>query len=69
MEPAITSQQIIGGILVAVVIGVLAWRAGALAASGALAAGVIGSFIFGFGGGPWAALLFLVAVYFILKTG
>jgi uncharacterized protein (TIGR00297 family) len=57
MEPAITSQQILWGVLAAVVIGVLAWRAGALVASGAWAAVVVGSFVFGFGGVPWAALL------------
>jgi uncharacterized protein (TIGR00297 family) len=57
MEPAITAQQIMWGILMAAMIGVLAWRAGALSASGAWAAGAIGSFIFGFGGVPWAALL------------
>lgn len=66
MEPAITLQQIVGGILLAVVIGVLAWRVGALAPSGAWAAGVIGSFIFGFGGLPWAALLL---TFFISSSG
>ena len=57
MDSVITLQQILLGILAAAVISVLAWRAGALAANGAWAAGVIGSFIFGFGGVPWAALL------------
>jgi uncharacterized protein (TIGR00297 family) len=57
MEPLISLQQIISGILLAIAIGVLAWRAGALANSGAWAAAVIGSFVFGLGGKSWAALL------------
>jgi uncharacterized protein (TIGR00297 family) len=57
MEASISLQQILFGAFLAMVIGLLAWRAGALAVSGAWAALVIGFFIFGFGGIPWAALL------------
>ena len=53
----ISTQQILFGIFAAAGIGFLAWKAGALAVSGAFAAAVVGSLIFGFGGLPWAALL------------
>jgi uncharacterized protein (TIGR00297 family) len=57
MEASFSLQQILYGVILAVVIALLARWAGALAASGAWAASVIGFFIFGFGGLPWAALL------------
>ena len=57
MDTMISFRQVLFGILAAVGIGVLAWKAGALAISGAFGAAVVGSFIFGFGGLPWASLL------------
>ena len=45
------------GFLLAILVAVLAWRAGALSASGAWAAALTGGLIFGLGGLPWAALL------------
>jgi uncharacterized protein (TIGR00297 family) len=50
-------QQVIFGFLGAGLAGLLAWRAGALAPSGAWGAVLVGGLIFGFGGFPWAALL------------
>jgi uncharacterized protein (TIGR00297 family) len=50
-------MQILIGFLLAIVIGVLAWQAGSLSKSGALAAALTGGLIFGFGGFPWAVLL------------
>ncbi len=49
--------QILVGIFLAVLVAILAWRAGALSASGAWAAAVTGGLIFGLGGWPWATLL------------
>lgn len=45
------------GFLLGAAFGLLAWRAGALTSSGALAATGVGGVIFGLGGLPWAALL------------
>jgi uncharacterized protein (TIGR00297 family) len=50
-------NQFLAGIGLAVVIGLAGWAAGSLSISGALAAMMIGTLIFGFGGLPWAALL------------
>ncbi len=50
-------MQLTLGFLLAAAIGLLAWRAGALNASGALAATLTGGLIFGLGGIPWAVLL------------
>jgi len=50
-------QQFITGIGLASVIGLAGWAAGSLSSSGAVAALLIGTLIFGFGGLPWAALL------------
>jgi uncharacterized protein (TIGR00297 family) len=50
-------MQILIGFLLATLIGILAWRAGSLSRSGALAAALTGGLIFGFGGFPWAMLL------------
>jgi uncharacterized protein (TIGR00297 family) len=50
-------MQLIGGFLLGVSIGYLAFRAGALTASGAWAAAFTGGLIFGLGGLPWATLL------------
>jgi uncharacterized protein (TIGR00297 family) len=50
-------MQLTIGFLLGAVIALLAWRAGALDASGALAATLTGGLIFGLGGIPWAVLL------------
>ena len=50
-------MQILLGLLLGVLIGTLAYRAGALSASGAWAAALTGGLIFGLGGLPWAVLL------------
>lgn len=54
--------QLLIGFLLAVLIAFLAWRAGSLSRSGAWAAVVTGSLIFGLGGLSWAALLLLFFV-------
>ena len=51
--------QITIGFILAVFIALVAWRAGALSPSGALAAVVTGSLIFGLGGLAWAVLLLI----------
>ena len=45
------------GFLLGILIGLLAWRAGALSRSGAWAAAITGGLIFGIGGLAWAILL------------
>ena len=50
-------MQILIGIIAGALIAFLAWKAGSLSASGALAAAISGGLIFGIGGIPWAALL------------
>jgi uncharacterized protein (TIGR00297 family) len=49
--------QLIIGVLSGALVGLLAWRAGALSLSGAWAATLSGGLIFGLGGLPWAVLL------------
>jgi uncharacterized protein (TIGR00297 family) len=49
--------QISAGILLAVVIALVAWKAGSLSISGAWAAVLTGGLIFGLGGLDWAVLL------------
>jgi len=49
--------QLIIGVFLGAMIGLLAWLAGALSRSGALAAAISGGLIFGLGGLPWAVLL------------
>jgi uncharacterized protein (TIGR00297 family) len=53
----ISLPQILIGVGFAALISLAAWRLGALASSGAWAATVMGSVIFGLGGLQWAALL------------
>jgi uncharacterized protein (TIGR00297 family) len=48
---------LITGLFLGAVVAGLAWRAGALSRSGAVAAMLSGGLIFGLGGLPWAALL------------
>ncbi len=50
-------MQLLYGFLLGALIGLLAWRVGALSPSGALAATLVGGLIFGLGGLSWAALL------------
>ncbi len=59
-------MQILIGILLAILVGVVAWRAGALSVSGALAAAITGGLIFGLGGLPWAVLLL---TFFVSSSG
>lgn len=54
MNPGV---QLTAGFGLALVVGVLAWRARSLDVSGMLAAVLTGGLIFGLGGIPWAALL------------
>jgi uncharacterized protein (TIGR00297 family) len=49
--------QFFNGFLLGALISLLAWRAGSLTKSGALAATGVGALIFGLGGLPWAVLL------------
>ena len=57
MEQIVSGEQVLFGIILAVLIAVVAWRIGALAGNGAWAAAILGSFIFGLGGLPWGTLL------------
>ncbi len=57
--PEISLQQSLISLTAAALVAVFAWRAGALAASGAWAAMLVGGLIFGLGGLPWAALLLI----------
>jgi uncharacterized protein (TIGR00297 family) len=50
-------MQILIGFILAVAVALLAWRFGALSPSGAWAAVLTGTLIFGLGGFPWAVLL------------
>ncbi|NJD60748.1 MAG: DUF92 domain-containing protein [Anaerolineae bacterium] len=50
-------QQILIGLILAILVATLAWRAGALSKSGAWAAVLTGGLIFGLGGFAWAVLL------------
>jgi uncharacterized protein (TIGR00297 family) len=50
-------MQILIGFIAGVLISLIAWRAGSLSTSGAIAAAFTGTLIFGLGGWPWAALL------------
>lgn len=58
--------QLLGGLLLGGVIGLAAWRAGALSGSGGWAAAVCGGLIFGLGGWEWAVLLL---AFFISSSG
>ncbi len=50
-------MQIVIGFILAIIVALLAWRAGTLSNSGAWAAALTGGLIFGLGGLPWAVLL------------
>lgn len=62
--------QLIIGFILGGLIGVLAWRAKALSASGALAATCTGGLIFGLGSLPWAILLlaFFISSSFLSRV-
>jgi uncharacterized protein (TIGR00297 family) len=49
--------QFAAGALLAILISVLAWRVHMLSTSGAIAAAIMGTLVFGLGGLPWAVLL------------
>ena len=59
-------MQILYGFILAIIIAVLAYRAHSLSRSGAVAATVVGTIIFGIGGWQWAILLL---TFFITSSG
>lgn len=59
-------MQIIYGFLLAVIIAYLAYRAHSLNKSGAFAATIVGTVIFGLGGWQWAVLLL---IFFLTSSG
>jgi uncharacterized protein (TIGR00297 family) len=59
------SGQLLTGFILAILISLSAWKAGALSKSGAAAAAVIGLVVFGLGGFEWAVLLL---VFFISSS-
>ena len=59
-------MQIFIGFLLAIIIAYLAYRAHSLNVSGAMAATVVGTVVFGFGGLSWAVLLMM---FFITSSG
>src|SRR6185369_5604746 len=59
-------MQILYGFLLALVVAYLAFRAHSLNKSGALAATLVGTIVFGMGGLQWAILLM---VFFITSSG
>ena len=59
-------MQMTLGTLFGILVALLAWRVGSLSTSGALAAALMGSLIFGLGGLPWAVLLL---GFFITSSG
>src|SRR5512146_807227 len=59
-------MQILSGFFLAVIVAVLAYRAHSLNKSGAIAATVVGTVIFGVGGWQWAVLLL---TFFITSSG
>jgi uncharacterized protein (TIGR00297 family) len=52
-------MQIFIGLTLGVLVGYTSFRVGALSASGAMAASLVGGLIFGLGGIPWATLLLI----------
>jgi len=59
-------MQILYGLLLAILVAYLAYRAHSLNRSGALAATIVGTVIFGLGGWQWAVLLL---IFFITSSG
>lgn len=64
MDPV--NGRLLAGFVLALLIAAAAWRARALSVSGALAAVLLGTIIFGLGGLPWAVLLM---AFFISSSG
>jgi uncharacterized protein (TIGR00297 family) len=62
----IDTLQLMVGLILAVLVAILAWRVGALNASGAGAAIVTGGLVFGLGGLAWAVVLL---TFFISSSG
>jgi uncharacterized protein (TIGR00297 family) len=61
-----TSMQLLLGFILAIIISYLAYRAHSLNKSGALAATMVGTIVFGMGGWQWAILLL---TFFITSSG
>jgi uncharacterized protein (TIGR00297 family) len=59
-------MQILSGVILAVLVAYLAYRAHSLSRSGAIAATIVGTVIFGLGGWEWAILLL---TFFITSSG
>jgi uncharacterized protein (TIGR00297 family) len=59
-------MQLLIGLVLAIIIAYLAYRARSLNQSGAVAAAVVGTVVFGFGGLQWAVLLM---IFFITSSG
>src|SRR5215208_3388542 len=59
-------MQILYGLVLAIIVAYLAYRAHSLDKSGAVAAALVGTIIFGMGGWQWAILLLL---FFITSSG
>lgn len=59
-------MQLLYGFLLAIIIAYLAYRAHSLNVSGAVAATIVGTIVFGFGGFNWAILLM---IFFITSSG
>src|SRR5215213_7742583 len=59
-------MQILYGLVLAIIVAYLAYRAHSLDKSGAIAAALVGTIIFGMGGWQWAILLLL---FFITSSG
>ena len=58
-------MQIVYGFLLAVIVAYLAYQAHSLNKSGAVAAALVGTIIFGLGGWPWAILLMVFFMTFL----
>ena len=59
-------DQFLLGLFIGILIAYLAYRAGALSKSGAMAAGILGAVVFGLGGVAWALVLL---TFFITASG
>jgi uncharacterized protein (TIGR00297 family) len=59
-------MQIVLGLILAIIVAVLAYRAHSLNKSGAVAASVVGAVVFGLGGWMWAILLL---IFFVTSSG
>ncbi len=57
MNTIVSIQQLLVGVILAAIVGLVGWRLRALKSSGALVATLLGGLIFGLGGLSWAAIL------------